>query len=495
MKSTLSNQDLASEQISNANQVNETVKDYPLKDKQDSTLDTKKRNLIQKLKQRKKVLALISITGFLIFFSIVILFFLKLSKPKDLANDTLQTTPTPFVIKANVSYLTGEASKIVSDRKVEIKEGDILEENDVIETEENTKLVLSFDDGSVIRVGDNTKITLSKLQSQETIIDEGYGILFARVEKDVTHKFIARTDEITVESLGTTFSLEKEEDEVKVKVFESKVVVKEEGENEVEVNTDYEWKSSSEKVNEIDKDQLVTNEFIDWSLKEEKLIVPTQTPSPKPTSQPSSQTQSYQIYLTGSAADNGISLTWTVTGINTPNGFKIARNSNGNPVYPGDDFQYISKPEARSYIWKITDGNSWHFRVCQYINEVCGVYSNDITVQAPTVTTSEKKSVETKQIVSQVNSITLTITKISDTSVKLTWSVDGTPPNGFKTIWSKGSGPVYPPRDGDWGQWLKSESREFDVGALQTGNTYYFRVCEYLNGNCGVYSNEVSQSF
>src|SRR4030067_509180 len=47
-----------------------------LKDKQDNTLDTKKRNLIQKLKQRKKVLALISITGFLIFFSIVILFFL-----------------------------------------------------------------------------------------------------------------------------------------------------------------------------------------------------------------------------------------------------------------------------------------------------------------------------------------------------------------------------------------------------------------------------------
>ena len=71
------------------------------------------------------------------------------------------------------------------------------------------------------------------------------------------------------------------------------------------------------------------------------------------------------------------------------------------------------------------------------------------------------------------------------------WSVDGYSAKGFKVVWSKNEHPTYPPRKGDKYHYFSSpEKRTDSLSAFDGPGVYYVRVCEYLGGKCGVYSNE-----
>ncbi len=73
------------------------------------------------------------------------------------------------------------------------------------------------------------------------------------------------------------------------------------------------------------------------------------------------------------------------------------------------------------------------------------------------------------------------------------WTVDGYSVKGFKVVWSKNESPVYPPRSGDKYHYFSSPNKNSDtLTAFDGSGTYYVRVCEYLGGKCGVYSNEIS---
>ncbi len=101
----------------------------------------------------------------------------------------------------------------------------------------------------------------------------------------------------------------------------------------------------------------------------------------------------------------------------------------------------------------------------------------------------QKKDKEKSEAVSDsVRSITL---KMSEGVAR--WIVDGKSAQGFKVVWSKTSGPTYPTRDGDRYNYLsESSASESSLEAFDGSGTYYVRVCEYLGGKCGVYSNEVT---
>jgi len=89
---------------------------------------------------------------------------------------------------------------------------------------------------------------------------------------------------------------------------------------------------------------------------------------------------------------------------------------------------------------------------------------------------------------SVVNSITL-----EGEDAYINWSVDGYSSKGFKVVWSKNSGPTYPTREGDKYHYFSSPNQNKDtLSVFQGDGTYYVRVCEYLGGKCGVYSNEIS---
>lgn len=89
---------------------------------------------------------------------------------------------------------------------------------------------------------------------------------------------------------------------------------------------------------------------------------------------------------------------------------------------------------------------------------------------------------------SPVSSITL-----SGSGNRVEWEVDGYSAKGFKVVWSLNSGPTYPLRDGDKYLYFSDPDYYYtSLAAFNGSGTYYVRVCEYLGGECGVYSNEIA---
>lgn len=207
-----------------------------------------------------------------------------------------------------------------------------------------------------------------------------------------------------------------------------------------------------------------------------------QDPTPTPTPQPTTPS----IYLTGTKVDGGISLSWNVKNLTVSNGFKIVYSTSANPTYPENSYAaYISDSSTRKYTWSVKDGKTYHIRVCRYVPDQgkCDFYSNDISVTAPTAQQSSVKSI---------------LLSANASTSKVSWSTDGNSASGFKVVWSQVSGPTYPTRSSDQYQYFSNSdantSNVLDAFGCENpdGCTYYVRVCEYLGGKCGVYSNEVT---
>ena len=82
---------------------------------------------------------------------------------------------------------------------------------------------------------------------------------------------------------------------------------------------------------------------------------------------------------------------------------------------------------------------------------------------------------------------------LEGSGASISWSADGHSGSGFKVVWSKNFGPTYPCRSGDKYHYYSSPDKTSDTLTAFSGDgTYYVRVCEYLGGACGVYSNEIS---
>lgn len=174
-------------------------------------------------------------------------------------------------------------------------------------------------------------------------------------------------------------------------------------------------------------------------------------------------------------------LNWSVTGMSAPSGYKVVQSTSPNPVYPGNDYHYLSDPTTRSDKWAgLTPGNHY-FRVCEYLDGKCGIYSNEIIVNVSTGTTTDDSN----------GSITLTASWSAEKNkVILQWKpIDLYSAKGFKVVKSTAANPVYPGNDYHY---LSDPATRSDYWTGLTAGTYHFRVCEYLGGSCGKYSNDVS---
>ncbi len=74
----------------------------------------------------------------------------------------------------------------------------------------------------------------------------------------------------------------------------------------------------------------------------------------------------------------------------------------------------------------------------------------------------------------------------TSSGVKLDWQTNFISDKGFKVVISEKENPVYP---GNTYHYFSDKNIKSDVWKISTPGTYYFRVCEYLGGKCGVYSN------
>jgi len=204
--------------------------------------------------------------------------------------------------------------------------------------------------------------------------------------------------------------------------------------------------------------QMFCSNTINMKGKSEEPVNTNIEPEPEPTA-------GSGITLTATAQNDGIYLSWTVTDLTIEKGFKIAKGEATNPVYPGNDYKYLSDSAKRSYTWALTDGNTYHFRVCQYNGDgQCLVYSNDVSVTA-------------KKLTSEDVGLSMSA-KAEATGVGLWWT-DASSVVGFKyykVVRSETNADLKYPDDSYIAAKSKGEESHRDFSAIN-GKTYYYRIC------------------
>ena len=187
-----------------------------------------------------------------------------------------------------------------------------------------------------------------------------------------------------------------------------------------------------------------------------------------------------KITLTGKIDGNVANLDWTTESLDSPSGFKVVMSNDPNPVYPGNDYHYLSSSSARSDAWyELNSSATYYFRVCQYFDGKCGIYSNNLAL-----TVSGNSSAPT----TGNKYITLKLSASNGNSANFEWVTNFRSPYGYKVVKSTEVNPVYPGNDYHY---IDNADIKVDSWTLTNG-TWHFRVCEYLNGTCGVYSNDLT---
>jgi hypothetical protein len=177
------------------------------------------------------------------------------------------TDLSQYRIKAKAAYVDGEIIR----NGVKISEGQVFEEGDLVESRNGSKIILLFDDGSIVRIGEESRVILQQLKTTEMILDEKQGVVYARVNKSDEHKFFIKAGTVTIESMGTAFVVENKGD-VKVNVLESEVKITGEGGAITKVIENQEWENKSQHTVNRDRKELLDDKFIQWNLKEDNLV-------------------------------------------------------------------------------------------------------------------------------------------------------------------------------------------------------------------------------
>lgn len=410
------------------------------------------------------------------------------------------------IYNAEISLVSGQVEK--SEKTgiwIELKNSDNVKQGDIVRVNGEGRAIITLDDGSAVRLSDNSKVTLVSLDPKNISITNNNGEVYTRVVK-ADRPFVVKVDDESYQAMGTAYKTVNSEIEKGVFVYESKVKVISE-DIEIEAGKKFFKDNATDatligKIVEISDEEIISDDFAQWNkeqdlqnnefknkmgilaekevvadlpliVEEEKIPENTQE-RPAPKSNPV-QTVAPKITLSASTYSNGVVLTWDVVGLDVTKGYKVVKSISENPVYPGNDAMYISSGSTKSYKWQIKDGKTYNFRVCRYTGGGCDVYSNNIAVTAPFVEDGI------------VNSISL-----SGVDKNISWEVDGLSDYGFKVVYSKNSAPTYPIRTGDKYHYYSNSDKRSDVlESFDGAGTYYVRVCEYLGGKCGVYSNEI----
>ncbi len=190
--------------------------------------------------------------------------------------------------------------------------------------------------------------------------------------------------------------------------------------------------------------------------------------------------------------DGDEKVSWTVDGY-SESGYKVVWSLTSGPTYPtrsNDKYIYHSSPStSSSSIHAFNGDGTYYVRVCEYLGGKCGTYSNEITVELD----DGKEDIEGSEDSDADDTADVTSLTLSDDGDgKVSWTVDGYSESGYKVVWSLTSGPTYPLRSTDKYAYHSSPSTlSSTLNAFDGDGTYYVRVCEYLGGKCGVYSNEI----
>lgn len=362
-----------------------------------------------------------------------------------------------------------------------------LNEGDQVMTDAASRMIITLDDGSIIRLDESSAVSLESLDADAVRINNEAGDVYARVVTS-ERSFTVQVDGTDYSALGTAFQTINDTSNKGVQVMQSSVKVEDEESNvdegkqffKLHANTDL-----TDKVTDVSVDELKNNGFMIWNLEQDKqnesfkdklgfLSKIEEKTAEEPAPAPAAENAS--IKLSASTYEKGVSLKWTVANISGNEGFKIVRSKKTTtPTFGKDDAAYADGAGARSYNWKDTGGVSYTYRVCAYKSKACSTYSNAVTITSPYV--------PPEAVVPGTVTLSLSGTEAS-------WSFTGTAPHGFKVNIDPDPSPVY----GSSYKSIYAGSSPQNIEGLTAG-TYYVRVCKYtadsnISGGCTDYSNE-----
>ena len=303
----------------------------------------------------------------------------------------------------------GEWEKVENDAK--------LKKLDEIRTLEGSKAIISFDDGSLVRLNEFSRIILSA-ESDKTIVIQTDGSSYHRVAttEDKTYEvqlsgIDGMQEDSKITAQGTAFWVEKiGATELSIGVLESKVVYTQAS---AETGLDegqkmlINYQENKTETKEVSLEDL-QEDFISWNIEQDQkkelaissyvrlklASAPEESEAMEETTEEEDSEENTSeetgLVLTGEASSSGVVLKWNLNGVEAPNGFKIVKGSTMNPEYPGSYYRSVRSSETGSYTWDVTDGETHHFRICVYDGSTgCDLYSNDLEIEAKEVDKSE----------------------------------------------------------------------------------------------------------
>lgn len=404
-----------------------------------------------------------------------------------------QTTSTPKVtlMGAEVTIVDGIV-QISTDNKSwqDAAVGNQLQQGMYVRTQPSARAVIALDDGSAIRLNSSSVVRLDNLDTTNIVVTNVSGEVYTRVVAS-SRTFTVNTADEQYVAMGTAYKTINTTETSGVEVYHSSVSVVKKAVAVAEGKYYYLKAADAaqqQKLADLSADKIKQDTFVAWNYEQDKqnsefkdklgyltkIDEPAAPAPPAKTSTPAAtQPAQSKITLKGVAYDSGVKLSWSLTNLTAPKGYKLVKSLSANPTYGKDDAVYVSKSSATNYAWAIKDGKTYHFRVCVYTGDGCSAYSNDVVVTAPLVADAGPTG-------------SLSLSAASGNTVN--WTMDGSSPKGFKLVWSTSPGPVYPGSSYNYysDQAVRSGTVDADPG------TYYVRVCMYTGGGCTNYSNEIT---
>jgi len=162
---------------------------------------------------------------FIIFILLTIFVFWSIkSEPAtqttDLQDETPQTDET-----LTVNYVNGVLEKKDEDW-ITLKTNDQIHIGETIKTGSDTKAIIQFSDGSLIRLGSNTEIKILELGQGEIIIDQIAGIAYHRINENSPAIYRVQHETVEFTALGTGFNVNVLGNILKVAVIESRIKIR-----------------------------------------------------------------------------------------------------------------------------------------------------------------------------------------------------------------------------------------------------------------------------
>lgn len=351
----------------------------------------------------------------------------------------------------------------------------------------SSRAVVSFEDGSEIRLDASTEVSFERLSQDQVTIKQDSGYIYSRVTGSSSRKFNVITTNAQYESLGTAFRTSASGDEEAVEVFQSTVSEttsnKSAGEGQKLIVKSNARPEKNGTIEQIDIENLKKDQFIVWNRERD---------------QKSDTFKSNLGYLKDFDGPT-IDITEPTEGssIDVENGATASKVNIKGKTEPKTTLTVQSKSVSGGSVVTVTVKDDGSFET----GELDGIVGSSVFEflakdRVGNKTTKTVTFVFKRPVSVQEQGITLTAAKSEKKrTVTLSWSLVGiSTPDGVHILMTDNG--LKPTESDIYKEITKASTSSFDISydALDSSKTYNFVVCRYLNDQdkCDEFSNRAS---